>query len=233
MPLYLSDPIESSVTFEDLPASRWQGVSAAFEESYNGNPLQKLKISISLANFHNDPILSNEVVKNQIGNLKIKIPENGITQPSLDLLKAREIRHVVLQSRKARTPDGFWQSTLEGTAGAVANLVDPFNVVLIMLFTWITIKNGWLSKSWLQIGHKTKELWLKIGNTVKLGVIGWLIWISVVICSILLIKPYGNRLDGAELVNLLLWFILPPICFIAISLWVRHILRLKKKTESA
>lgn len=85
---------------------------------------------------------------------------------------------------------------------------------LLIAFIFAAAKRKWLPGIW----HRFSEV-------VKAAVTGWVVWIAIVISYLFLQAPYGPRMHEEDYENLFLWLTLPPLCTVAVALWVRRFVR--------
>lgn len=84
-------------------------------------------------------------------------------------------------------------------------------------FLYVAIRKKWPQRAWGKLGEGAKAV-----------LSGWAVWLIVVFSYVLIMEPYGYRMDSEDHANLLMWLGLPPLSAIAVSLWVKRFVRGKK-----
>lgn len=103
------------------------------------------------------------------------------------------------------------QSTLYPTPFLAASLV------LACTFLYLAVRKKWPQRAWGRLGEQAKAI-----------VSGWAVWLVIVFSYILIIEPYSYGMSSVDHTNILMWLSLPPLCAIAVFLWVKRFIQWRK-----
>lgn len=82
---------------------------------------------------------------------------------------------------------------------------------------YVAVRKKWPQRAWGKFGEKTKAI-----------VSGWAVWLIIVFSYVLIMQPYGYRMNSEDHTNLVMWLTLPPLAALAIYLWFSRFVRAKK-----
>jgi hypothetical protein len=102
------------------------------------------------------------------------------------------------------------------------NAIPPLYIAFVAILVTVALVYFAHRKRWLRRSIES------LSEATKATVGAWVIWILVVSSYVVLFSPYGADIDNDEVLNLILWFVLPPLSALAIYRWAKRFGSAKK-----